>query len=191
MVLDATIRVTGIDAVKERIGAIEKRAEDPRPALSIVADLLEAHVAEVFASGGTQAGAAWAPLAPSTVLARRRRWGYYGTRQSAGGVGPSSPVLVWSGRLRRSFARGGVAHIRRITSSSLTWGSGVLYGVFHQSKAPRSVLPRRAPLEFKDDFQRREIMFQPIRLWLQGLPAGAIRATQGQRLGLALPGGIS
>lgn len=191
MVLETTISVSGVDAVVKRIGGISKRLEDLRPALSIVADILEAHVGAMFETQGVRGGAAWQSLAPSTVLARQRRTGYYGRRQATGGVGPSSPVLVWSGRLRRSFARGGVAHIRRITSSSLTWGSGVRYGVFHQSDAPRSVLPRRAPLEFRDDFQRREVVFQPIRLWLQGLPAGAIRATVGPRLGLALPGGLS
>lgn len=180
-----SVTVMGADVVLERIGAIQERIEDLAPALSIVADLLEAQVAQNFKTQGVHSGSRWAVLAPTTVLARTKRTGYYGQRSPTGGAGPTSPVLVWSGRLRRSFAKGGVAHVRQITSSTLIWGSGVRYGVFHQSTAPRTRLPRRAPLSFRDPFQRREIVFQPLRLWLQGVPAGAIRTTQAARLGFA------
>ena len=182
--LSVSVPISGVDTVLDRIGGIQERMEDLAPALSIVADLLEAHVAQNFKTQGVQSGSRWAVLAPTTVLARTKRTGYYGQRSPTAGAGPTSPVLVWSGRLRRSFARGGVAHIRQITSSSLIWGSGVRYGVFHQSTAPRAKLPRRAPLAFRDPFQRREITFQPLRLWLQGVPPGAIRTTIGPRVGL-------
>jgi hypothetical protein len=38
-------------------------------------------------------------------------------------------------------------------------------------------------LVFRDAFQARELLFQPARLWVQGVPAGAIRTVMLARLG--------
>jgi len=174
--------ITGLEEIVETIGGIHDRARDPSPALHVVANLLEAHVQRNFATQGTQGGHPWPPLASSTVQARTKRWGYYRRWAPAAGVTAVAPVLVWHGRLQRSFARGGVAHIRIVSPSGLTWGSGVVYGIYHQSTQPRSRLPRRPPIAFRDDFQQREILFQPIRLYLQGVPPGAIETTMRARL---------
>lgn len=177
--LGATLN--GVEEILERIGGIEARAQDLRPALEVTANLLELHVARTFATEGAHSGHPWPPLAASTVRARTKRWGYY-RRWAPVNAGPTGPVLQWHGRLARSFQRGGVAHIRVVSPSGLTWGSGVAYGIYHQSTRPRKRLPRRAPIAFRDDFQRREIMFQPVRLWLQGVPANAIETTLRARL---------
>ena len=183
MTVPIAIEVTGVEEVVERIGGIADRVGKLRPAFEVVADLLEGHVAKTFATQGSRIGQAWQALAVSTVRARTNRTGYYGLRGPSG-AGPAGPVLQWSGRLLRSFRRGGVAHFRRVSDTGLIWGSGVRYGVFHQSKAPRSRLPRRPMLGFRDEFQRREVLFQPIRMYLQGVEPGAIRAVMGPRLGL-------
>lgn len=175
-------QLEGLDEIVEKIGGIEARAQDPQPALHVVANLLEAHVARTFATEGAHGGRPWPPLAASTVEARTRRWGYYRRWAPVAGAGGVGPILTWHGRLARSFRRGGVAHIRIVTPSGLTWGSGVTYGIYHQSTKPRFRLPRRAPIQFRDDFQRREILFQPVRLYLQGVPAGAIETVMRTRL---------
>jgi len=74
--------------------------------------------------------------------------------------------------------------VRQVSGSGLIWGSSVFYGIYHQSARPRSRLPRRPPLAFRDPFQQRELMFQPVRLYLQGVPVGAIEITMRARLGL-------
>jgi phage gpG-like protein len=175
-------QITGLAEISERIGGITARAADPRPALEVVANLLELHVQRNFETQGAQGGKPWPPLAASTVRARTKRWGYYRRWSPTSNAGPSGPILVWHGRLQRSFARGGVAHIRIVSPSGLTWGSGVVYGIYHQSTRPRSRLPWRPPIAFRDDFQQREILFQPIRLYLQGVPPGAIEGTMRARL---------
>ena len=178
--LGATLN--GVDEILERIAGLEARARDLRPALEITANLLELHVARTFATEGAASGHPWPPLAESTVRARTKRWGYYRHWAPMAGASGAGPILQWHGRLSRSFRRGGVAHIRVVSPSGLTWGSGVAYGIYHQSTRPRSRLPRRAPIAFRDDFQRREIVFQPVRLWLQGVPPGAIEPTLRSRL---------
>ena len=175
-------QLEGLDEIVERIAGLESRAADPQPALEVVANLLELHVQRTFATEGAHSGHPWPPLGESTVRARTRRWGYYRRWAPTAGAGGIGPILTWHGRLARSFARGGVAHIRLVSPSGLTWGSGVVYGIYHQSSRPRTRLPRRAPIAFRDDFQQREILFQPVRLWLQGVPAGAIESTLRARL---------
>lgn len=170
-------QLEGLEEIVERIGGLKARAANPQPALEVVANLLEAHVQQNFATAGAHGGSPWPPLAASTVRARTKRWGYYRRWAPTADASGSRPILVWHGRLQRSFARGGVAHIRVVSPSGLTWGSGVAYGINHQSTQPRTRLPRRAPIQFRDDFQRREILFQPVRLYLQGVPPGAIETT--------------
>lgn len=177
------IRAEGFEPLVERLALSSSRLQNLAPALNITANLLEAHVSNVWATRGAAAGKAWQRLAPRTVKARENRRGYYG-RRSPKGAGAEGPILRWSGRLERSFKRGGVAHLRHVSASSLRWGSGVRYGVFHDSPEPRSHLPRRAILAFKSQMQRREILFQPIRLWAQGVPPGAIATTLQGRLRL-------
>lgn len=178
-----SFQLAGFEAVLQRLAGLGERLANPEPALAIVADLLEAHVAKTFDSQGAEAGAPWAPLAVSTVRARTRRTGYYRLAPSMG-AGPTGPILTWTGRGRASFRRGGVGHVRQITASSLTWGSTVDYLRYHQHGGGR--LPRRVVLGFAGAFQQRELVFQPLRLWLQGVPAGAIRTVMGARTGLAI-----
>jgi hypothetical protein len=159
-----------------KIGALEDRLLHPEPGLELVADALEAHTAEVFITQGGRLKGPWARLAPKTVKARTRRWGYYRAAPAAG-VGPEAPILVWTGQLRGSYKRGSSYHLREITSSELRWGTWLPYAAFHRN---------RPVLGFANDWQRRETLFQPFRLWLQGAEPGAIRATMGARLGLVI-----
>ena len=171
------IQLDGIEQALERVGALAERAAHMAPAFTIVAELLELHVGQTFATQGARIGKPWTELARRTQIARGltgRRSGYYAQWSPTRGVTPTGPVLVWHGRLRGSFARGGVGHIRQVSDSGLIWGSGIRYARFHRFTRPM--------LGFRDEFQRREVLFQPLRLWLQGVPEGAIRATMRTRL---------
>lgn len=166
----------------DRIAALEERVKHPEPGLELVADVLEAHVAEVFRTEGGWLNNPWAPLGARTVRARARGWGYYRLPATAG-VGPASPILVWTGRLRSSFRMGGYSHVRAVQSGELTWGSSLSYASYP--------LRRRPALAFRDDWQRREVVFQPLRLWLQGAEPGAVRMQMSARLGIPIQGGGS
>ena len=178
--------VVGIEALVDDIAGMRKRLRNPRPAYSAMANLLERHVRATFVSQGARLGFKWKPLAASTVQARANRWGHY-RKSPAFRAGPRSPILTWTGRLRKSFRRGHPEHVRQVSASGLTWGSSVPYGRFHDSPAPRvGHLPRRQILGFSSQFQEREILVRPMQLWVQGVPAGAIETVITPRLGLGL-----
>lgn len=181
MAVALRLSLNGLDEVVDKIAGLEARARNLSPAFQIVADLLEAHVAMTFATQGARSGKPWAPLAPSTVRARTRRWGYYRRVRPGPDAAAIGPILVWSGRTRGSFRRGSRDHVRQISDRELAWGSKREIVRFHQLGRGRR---RRPPLAFKDDFQKRELVYQPIRLWLQGVPPGAIRTTMYARTGL-------
>lgn len=184
MAVPFTLQVSGFEPILDKIAGLEARLRDPVPAFEISAELLEAHVARTWASQGAFAGHPWPPLANRTVHLRQRRLGYY-RRAPAGGAGPRGPILVWTGRSRASFRQGSPDHLRRISSTEMVWGSSVPWLRYHQSDRPRTRLPRRPVLAFKDQFQLRELIFQPLRLWVQGVPAGAIRTVMLARTGRA------
>lgn len=185
MAVAVGIKVKGAEQVLRAIAGLEERLARPEPVLHLIADLLEAHVALQFSGEGTRGAKPWAPLSPRTVRAREKRWGYY-KRNPSFGAGPSNPILTWTGRLRKSFQSGQPGNVRRVSASGLTWGSSVPYGRFHQRGGRR--LPRRPPVDFRDPFQKREFVFQPFRLWLQGVPIGAIASVMQSRLGLGILG---
>lgn len=185
MAVAVRMQLSGAQEVLRAVAGLEQRLAHPEPVLELIADLLEAHVALQFQGEGVRGAKTWVPLKPRTVQARERRWGYY-RRPPAFGASGAHPILTWSGRLRRSFQRGQPGNVRVVSPSGLTWGSTVPYGRFHQRGGRR--LPRRPPVDFRDPFQKREFVFQPFRLWLQGVPVGAIASVMQARLGLGALG---
>lgn len=185
MAVRLTATLDGIKDVVKEIAGLEERARNLRPAFEIVADLLEAHVAAQFATEGAHAGTPWRPLAPATQLQRLRHTGSY-RRGGALAAGPTGPILTWTGRTRLSFQAGSPDHVREISERELRWGSRYAVAGYHQRGNLR--LPQRKIVAFRDVFQQRELAFQPLRLWLQGVPPGAIRAVMATRLGLGALG---
>src|SRR5260370_6595983 len=84
-------------------------------------------------------------------------------------------MLDWSGHLLHSFRRGGEDHIREVSDTRLHWGSRVPYARF---------LARRRPMLLLDEATRRLLIREPIRLYVQGAPPGAIEAIARARAGL-------
>jgi hypothetical protein len=171
--MTAAVEVSGVPATVERIAGIEARAADCSPALAVVADLLEAQVDRAFTSRGASIGRPWPPLAASTLKARARRWGYYGRVAPRGAT---TIPLDWSGRLRTGFAQGSGDHVRQIGATTLRWGSLVPYAGYLQ--------PRFPMLGFRDVNQANAILREPVRLWVQGVPAGALATVARARAGL-------
>ena len=90
-----------------------------------------------FDTEGRTLGVPWQSLKPSTV-AQKQRLGY-----------PSN-ILVRTGRLKESFkAKAG--------SFSVVISNPTPYFVYHQSKAPRSKLPRRVMMRL-DEKRKQEIV---------------------------------
>jgi hypothetical protein len=170
------VQASGGPEAMRRIGALEDRVAHPAPALRLIARLLSAHVETTFVSQGARIGRGWAPLAPRTVRARMRRWGHYALPPGPGSS-PPGPPNQWTTRLRGSFRPGQADHIELVSDEVLTWGSAVPYGRF--------VHRRRPIVGFRDAFQERELLYQPLRLYVQGVPIGAIETTMRARLQLS------
>lgn len=136
--------------VRARVGKLRR----PETGFRIVADLLEQHVASQFETQGAAGGTKWKGLSARTLVARAKRWGYY--RRAGGGTAP----LVWSGKLKRTFRKGRVHHIRRVTSRELRWGSSYRVADY------QSV--RRPIIAFRSEAQRLGIMHQPLVKYMRG-----------------------
>lgn len=105
-------------------------------------DLIEKKSLEIFKSGGRnlQKSPSWASLAPSTLHAREKRWGYYKQVPIA-----TDKPLIWTGRLMNS---------RRKES---TTDYGLLqfmapYAEYHQRGGGR--LPQRALIDLDNNLNK-------------------------------------
>lgn len=104
----------------------------PTKALEVVADMLRHAVERQFDTEGREASGGWPELADSTK-AKRGDDGH--------------PILQVSEDLFNSLTRKfDPNHIERLSAESLTFGSTVPYGIFHQSSKPRTKIPFRPPV---------------------------------------------
>jgi hypothetical protein len=153
-----TLRITGVvegQRVIDRVLVdLEHRITDVRPAWPLVIARFRAIVAKAFATEGASTGAKWAPLAASTVADRRRHH-----------FAPH-PILERTGTLRRSLTTDQGLGFVQETATSLTIGSNAKSFPFHQSRRPRTRLPRRAPVELTST-DRTELV-RPIAEYVLG-----------------------
>lgn len=114
------IKERGLGDVARKLGGVSDRVRDARPAFIVMAANLRQKIGrEQFETEGRARGTPWPALRPKTVLARRRRWGYY--RRAPRGT---PRILHWAGGLRRSLEnRGSAKHIERIGRDQMEWGS--------------------------------------------------------------------
>lgn len=156
-----TAHLQGEQVIHRRLRAIEERARDATPAWPAVIAVFKTIVEEVFATEGASTGEPWAPLKPATQRDRERQ-GYPGP----------GPILRRSGRLERSLLLGSESIVVE-GPRYLALGSDVEYFVFHQSKRPRTQLPRRAVINLTED-DKHELV-APLRLWFTGHDPNAPR----------------
>lgn len=158
-----TISVEGEAVVDRVLAGIESRANDLGPVWPEVVRVFQGIVQNAFDTEGATTGAPWQQLAPSTQAERRRL-----------GFGAAHPILERTGTLKRALTIGQGAFIS-MTPTMLRYvvGSDASYFKYHQSKQPRTRLPRRAPIELTGD--NRTAIVHPIRLYITGRDPGAPR----------------
>jgi phage gpG-like protein len=129
----------GESQLSREILRVSEHAENMVPAFNAVRDLFYKLEKEQFESGGKYSpGGAWAPLAQGTIDAKVR-------------AGLPPDILVATGRLKASLTTSGDADAKyETTADSMTIGSNVPYGMFHQSTQPRTRLPRRPPVSIPE-----------------------------------------
>lgn len=158
--LNVTFRVEGEIVVDRLLKGIEERAADLRPAWPAVTRAFQLAVGAAFASEGASTGAPWPELKPATQAERRRK-----------GFSPAHPILQRTQDLHRALTLGVGAYVGgQPQSFRYQLSPDVGYFVYHQSKRPRTRLPRRAPVELTFD-DRTKIM-HPIRLHVTGRSTG-------------------
>ncbi len=119
--------VAGDKQVSRDLLRIGSRADNMRPALLKVAELLAASSARRF----SQQGPGWAPLAETTLTQRALE-------------GSGSRILDRSGALKGSVSKiGGAGQQLVATDSWLLFGTTVPYAGIHQHGAPHAGIPQR------------------------------------------------
>ena len=120
------ITLEGVLELSRILGMEYQKVSDFKKPLSKSAQFILRDVEQNFTSEGGLVGG-WAPLAESTIKGRLRA-----------GFG-AGPILQRTGKLRRSFYS--IVDSQRAVISSKS-----PYFVYHQSRQPRKILPRRAML---------------------------------------------
>lgn len=153
------------EAVMDReIAALETRLTAPLSGPGVVDEMVSvfrAAVREAFNTEGKSTGVPWKGLAPSTQQERRRL-----------GFGAAHPILRRTNELLGSITGGGGGFVET-TPTSLAIGSNDPVFWFHQSRRPRSRLPRRAMVLFT--LRNKSDMLRPIMLHVTGRGVGAVR----------------
>ena len=119
--------IEGVPELSRILMTTVRKLSDLKLPLWKSSKLILADVEENFETEGRLVGG-WKPLAPSTVAGRMRE-----------GYGGEHPILQKTGALRKSFYST-VFNTKAFISASSP------YFAFHQSRKPRTRLPRRAML---------------------------------------------
>ena len=118
------------------LSIITERAGNLEPVFRVIADVVRDTIADEVLTGGQ---GLWAPLSPDYAAQKDLKWG-------------PQPILVASGQLLNSLTiQGSPGHIEFIGPDRLRIGSTVEYLRYHQSTTPRTVLPRRAPINISPE----------------------------------------
>lgn len=161
--LTLTIESYGETIVKRSLMRLASDFEEPRGALEAVADLLRHDVELQFDSEGGHASGGWPPLSQRRVEEKAR-------------LGLDPRILRATGALFESLTRKyDSRHIERLSGSSLTFGSSVFYGIYHQSSSPRTVIPFRPPIALTDQDKR-----EMVKAMQRALVKGEREAVWGQ-----------
>lgn len=127
-------RIEGVPELSRILGITHKKLSNFKEPLWRAARLILKDVETQFRTEGGLSGG-WTPLAASTVAGRLRE-----------GFGGEHPILQRTGKLRRSF----YAYVDS-RKTVITSKPGVApYYAFHQSRLPRTRLPRRPMLLLVD-----------------------------------------
>jgi hypothetical protein len=153
MVMTITIEAFGEVELNRTLLRIEKAAEDMTPAFDSIHTQFLHLEEEQFTSGGKYSSEGhWAPLAPSTVAAKTR-------------AGLDPRILIATEQLYKSLTDAtSPDHIYQVTADTMRIASKIGYGAYHQSREPRSRLPRRPPVALPDATKKHWVKI--LQAWL-------------------------
>lgn len=137
-----SIVADGETIVERRLLRFADNIEHPQAALEVVGDVLREATEKQFDSEGGYASGGWKELAQSTIDRKAR-------------LGQDPHILRATDRLMESLTRKFDSdHIEQISGETLTFGSSVSYGLFHQSSQPRTKIPFRPPVAITEEDKR-------------------------------------
>lgn len=158
------VRDEGVLVVDRLLRGVEERMGDLTPIWPKVVMAFREIEKKVFdTEGGSTDDGAWPELAERTQKERARL-----------GYGAAHPILQRTQKLQRALTLG-VGMYERMTPTSLQLQlePDLKYFDYHQSRAPRKKLPRRAMVSLTEA-DRQELM-RPIRLYITGRDPDAPR----------------
>lgn len=136
------MQVAGETVIDRGISRFADGVADYRPVWSVIEDDFYAQVTDQFKTEGAEGGEKWPALSPA----------YAGWKEIHF---PGMPILQRTGALQASLTSRTDANAVVVEERKhLTLGSRIGYGVYHQSTAPRTRLPRRPPIVFTEAFKR-------------------------------------
>jgi len=121
-------RIEGVTELGRILHKMQRKVTDFKEPLWKSSKLVLADIERNFDTEGSLVGG-WKKLAPSTVAGRIRA-----------GYGGEHPILQRTGALKRSF----YAYVD--SKKAIVSSKGIHYYKYHQSRLPRTNLPRRAML---------------------------------------------
>jgi hypothetical protein len=134
------ITTVGTQRVGRALSVITERAGNLEPVFKVIADAIRNTIADEVLSEGR---GLWQPLSPEYARQKELKWG-------------PQPILVASGQLLNSLTiQGAPGHIEFIGPDRVRVGSQIDYLRYHQSQTPRTVLPRRAPINISSEQRQR------------------------------------
>lgn len=141
--MNLTLTIDGEEKFKAAFATLDESIRDWREVWPEIEQIYFRAQLEQFASIGSRGGAVWTPLSDSYRRWKEKKY-------------PGRPILVLTGRLKRSLSVAGVGggdQVRELEPLSLTIGSVVPYALYHQRGTKRMVA--RPPIQLiKRDFGR-------------------------------------
>jgi phage gpG-like protein len=135
------IRVFGEEQFQHKMRNLVKHVYDPRDVLNDIADDMMRVINAEFTSQGRRYGGSWKHLDKDTVKEKRASF-------------QDPRILIATGALRRSYTRRGDPNQRlRVTRSSITLGSTLRYGDYHQFGT--DTIPQRKFVDFQPQDRAR------------------------------------
>ncbi len=138
------IIVTGDREFGRELLGMSRRALNMTPAFVDIVEHLRDWVRAQYSSRGARSGDRWQALAASTVRAKALR-----------GLDPR--IMLATHDLYNSLAHRSADSLVDIDADSLTFGSKLDYFKYHQSRKPRTKLPRR-PVIALTELDKREVV---------------------------------
>lgn len=145
----------GEQVIQRQLAGLEERLSDMTPAWPSVLRAFRIIMYRAFASEGRTTGIPWPKLAERTVKDRERQ-GFPGRH----------PILARTHTLERALTSEGGASVIIQMPRYFAVAVDLDYFKFHQSKRPRTKIPRRAPINLTQD--NKTSLLHPIRLYVTG-----------------------